>query len=314
VARSRTATGDAQLRLPVRGGLSARHAGCIEAPVLIDAPAERVENGDSSGRPSGPRHEEIRAGRPLAGAAAPIASTNSSSRRRFTLSSSCSRLAAGSPLRCAVPMRLQSLDRWLLPREDHFYDMLEELGRLAHDAAVALARFDSRPATEVRENVQIIEHAADDVVRRMEESLAKTFVTPIDREDLHRLTSELDDIVDLANLTARAFTLYHIERPTEPMRELMQKLVTVTGMIRDAVPKLRAHAYAQLIDSGRAVRQVEKEADVIYRSAISSLFREKHDDFRLLLSHKEALDDLEHAVDHCDNVADLLTNLAVKHG
>ena len=211
-------------------------------------------------------------------------------------------------------MGIQTFVRWLLPRDDHFYHKLEDLARLSHDAALALARFKDRPAPEVQEAVQKIEHAADDIVRRMEEALAKTFVTPIDREDLHRLTSELDDIVDLANLTARAFSLYNISQPTRPMIELMTKLVEVTAMIRDAVPHLRQHRYQDLIDEGRLVRQCEKEADTIYRAAISSLFRESHADFRLLLSQKEALDDLERAVDHCDNVADLLANLAVKHG
>jgi predicted phosphate transport protein (TIGR00153 family) len=211
-------------------------------------------------------------------------------------------------------MGFQSLVRWLLPRENHFYEMLEELGRMSHEAAVALSRFQDCPAAEVQDTVQGIEHAADDVVRRMEEALAKTFVTPIDREDLHRLTAELDDIVDLANLTARAFSLYNIDRPTGPMVALMQKLVAVTAMIRDMVPHLRQHRYTDLLDSGRKVRLIEKEADTIYRAAISSLFRESHSDFRKLLSQKEALDDLEHAVDHCDNVADLLANLAVKHG
>lgn len=211
-------------------------------------------------------------------------------------------------------MGFQSLVRWLLPREDHFYTMLEDLGRMAYDGAVALARFQERSGAEVQQNVQVIEHAADDIVRQMEEALARTFVTPIDREDLHRLTSELDDIVDHANLTARAFNLYNIDRPTGPMVELMNKLVAVTAMIRDAVPHLRKHRYAQLIDGGRKVRLIEKEADAIYRAAISSLFRESHADFRKLLSQKEALDDLERAVDHCDNVADLLSNLAIKHG
>ena len=211
-------------------------------------------------------------------------------------------------------MGFQAIVRWLLPREDHFYEMLEEMGRLAYDAAVALARFQDVGAAEIQRTVQTIEHAADDVVRRMAEALAKTFVTPIDREDLHRLTGELDDIIDHANLTARAFHLYNIERPSPAMVELMQKLVAVTALIRDAVPNLRKHDYDGLLGGGRKVRQFEKEADTVYRAAISALFREDHVDFRKLLAQKEALDDLERAIDHCDNVADLLANLAVKHG
>jgi predicted phosphate transport protein (TIGR00153 family) len=211
-------------------------------------------------------------------------------------------------------MALQSLIRWLLPREDHYYDMIEELGRLGHDAAIALAAFETTPAAQVQQNVQAIEHKADDVVRRMEDALARTFVTPLDREDLHRLTSELDDIIDLANLTARSYGLYNIEKPTPAMIELSKTLITCTQMIREAVPHLRTHKFGDLIDGGRKVRDLEKAGDTVYRNAISDLFKAPSIDFRDLLKQKEALDHLENAVDHCDNVADLLANMAVKHG
>lgn len=211
-------------------------------------------------------------------------------------------------------MALQSMIRWLLPREDHYYDMLEELGRLGLEAAQALAAFERTPAAEVQATVQAIEHRADDVVRRMEDALARTFVTPLDREDLHRLTSELDDIIDLANLTARSYGLYAIEKPTPAMIELSRQLIACTEMIRDTVPFLRSHRFSELIDGGRKVRELEKKADTIYRTAISELFKAPSIDFRDLLKQKEALDHLENAVDHCDNVADLLSNMAVKHG
>jgi uncharacterized protein len=209
---------------------------------------------------------------------------------------------------------LQELIRFILPREDHWYDMLEELGRLGHDASKALHAFKDTPASKVRESVQIIEHKADDVVRKMEDALARTFVTPLDREDLHRLTSQLDDIIDLCNLSARAFNLYHLEKPTPPMVQIMEKLEACTALISEAVPYLRKHHYAELLEVVRRVRTLEKEADTIYRQAISSLFSDSHPDFRELLRQKEALDDLEAAVDYCDGVADLLGNLAVKHG
>jgi predicted phosphate transport protein (TIGR00153 family) len=192
--------------------------------------------------------------------------------------------------------------------------MLEELARLSNEAAKALERFKDHPAAEVRQTVQTLEHQADDVVRRMEDALARTFVTPLDREDLHRLTSELDDIIDLTNLTARALQLYHVERPTEAMVAMMANLVAVTELIRNAVPRLRKKQFTELLDEGRRVRAMEKEADTIYRSAISNLFRMEQIDFRELLKQKEALDDVERAVDQCDTVADLLSNLAVKHG
>ena len=211
-------------------------------------------------------------------------------------------------------MSFQSVIRFLLPKEDHWYDMLEELARLTNEASTALASFKDKPASEVQAAVQVIEHKADDVVRRMEDALARTFVTPLDREDLHRLTAELDDIIDLMNLSARCFNLYHLQKPSPPMVQIMDKLHEATELIAAAVPRLRKHQYTELIDGGRRVRQIEKEADTIYRQAISDLFGDSHPDFRDLLRQKEALDDLEAAVDYCDNVADLLSNLAVKHG
>ncbi len=212
-------------------------------------------------------------------------------------------------------MALQDMIRWLLPREDHYYDMLEELAKLGHSASVELSKFGASPAAEITDSVQKLEHQADDVVRRMEDALARTFVTPLDREDLHKLCGQLDDIIDLTNLTARSFALYHIEKPTKAMTEIMVKLVDATTILRDEVPRLRKHEYTKLLEATREVRRVEKEADTIYRAAISQLFsQEVHQDFRDLLKQKEALDHLENAVDYCDNVADLLSNLAVKHG
>lgn len=209
---------------------------------------------------------------------------------------------------------LQSFVRFFLPREQHWYDMLEELARLGLEAAKALHTFKDQPASKVCDAVQAIEHRADDVVRKMEDALARTFVTPLDREDLHRLTGRLDDIIDLCNLSARAFNLYHLERPTPAMVQLMEKIEACTAIIAETVPLLRSHEYSNLLDGGRKVRAIEKEADSIYREAISQLFADQHPDFRDLLRQKEALDDLEAAVDYCDNVADLLSNLAVKHG
>ena len=209
---------------------------------------------------------------------------------------------------------LQGLVRFLLPREQHWYDMLEELGRLGLEASKALHTFKDQPASKVRESVQAIEHKADDVVRKMEDALARTFVTPLDREDLHKLSGELDDVVDLTNLAARAAVLYGVSRPTEPMQKLIDTLVSCTSVLKIALPKLRTHAYADLLDDGRKLRSLEKEADAVFRAAVSQLFKDPAVDAKVLLREKEVLEDLENAVDHCDDVAGTLANIAVKHG
>jgi uncharacterized protein Yka (UPF0111/DUF47 family) len=213
-------------------------------------------------------------------------------------------------------MALQAIVRWLLPREDHFYSLLESQADACHAAAMALLKSkdpSSRPE-DVRDAVQVIEHFADDLVRQMEDALARTFVTPLDREDLHKLSSELDDVIDLTNLAARASVLYGVSRPTEPMQKLMDTLVECTIVLKTALPKLRHHKYAELLEDGRKLRALEKEADGVFRAAVSQLFKDPAVDAKVLLREKEVLEDLENAVDHCDDVAGTLANIAVKHG
>jgi uncharacterized protein Yka (UPF0111/DUF47 family) len=98
------------------------------------------------------------------------------------------------------------------------------------------------------------------------------------------------------------------------MVQLMEKLEACTAILSQTVPLLRSHQYQNLFEGNRRLRNLEKEADAVYREAISGLFSDAQPDFRDLLKQKEALDDLERAVDYCDDVADLLANLAVKHG
>ena len=220
------------------------------------------------------------------------------------------------------PMSLNALLRLILPREDHFYDFLERQAEVADRASHSLARFrdGSAQAAAIRDEVQKIEHEGDHMVHEMEEALARTFVTPIDREDLQKLSSELDTVLDLMNGAIRACVMLGVDKPTQPMKELVKILVRSTEHIGTAVPKLRKHEYTDIVATARELRKIEKEADTIYREAVSDLFRihaEETDpglDPRILIREKTVLEDLENAVDSCDALADTLTNLAVKHG
>lgn len=212
-------------------------------------------------------------------------------------------------------MSLQSVVRWLVPREDHFYEFLESQAAAAHAGAVALSRFkDGVPATQVRDAVLEIEHEGDKIAHQMEEALAKTFVTPIDREDLHKLSTELDDILDLANGAIRAATLYGVLAPTEPMKKLMDILVKCTDVLRTAVPHLRKNRYAEITEATRAIRLLEKEGDTVFRDGVSALFHDAAIDAKQLLREKQVLEDLENALDACEQLGETLANLAVKHG
>lgn len=212
-------------------------------------------------------------------------------------------------------MSLQDVVRWFLPREDHFFTFLERQASSARRGAEAFAKFVPGVEIEgVQKEVQTLEHEGDKASHELEEALQKTFVTPIDREDLQRLSAELDDILDLTNNAARACALFGVHSPTPPMVELMGILVAATTDLEGAVPLLRKHEYATIIQACRGVRQHEKKADGVYRQALSALFRDDAKSAKDLLREKEVLDHLEAAIDHCEQVAHSLTNLAVKHG
>ncbi|MBK8168744.1 MAG: DUF47 family protein [Sandaracinaceae bacterium] len=213
-------------------------------------------------------------------------------------------------------MGIQNIVRWFLPKEDHFYDFLEKQAATAHEGAKALAGFSAPDANveSVRKAVQAFEHAGDKLVHEVEEALALTFVTPIDREDIQKLSAELDDILDLMNGAARAAVLFGVVRPSTAMTKLIAVLVRSTEVLAAALPLLRVHEYTKLIESTRVIRGFEKEGDIIFRDAISALFADPSVDAKVLLREKAVLEDLENALDHCDQLAATLTNLAIKHG
>jgi predicted phosphate transport protein (TIGR00153 family) len=212
-------------------------------------------------------------------------------------------------------MALQDVVRWFLPKEDHFFRFLEQQAVTAHKGAKALAEFKpGKHIDDVTAAVQLLEHEGDKVVHELEEALSKTFVTPIDREDLQQLSAELDDVLDLTNSAARACKLFGVTEPTTPMMQLIEILVKCTAELESVLPRLGKHDYAGLMQASRSIRQLEKDADGIFRSALSRLFHDAKVDAKELLREKEVLENLEHAIDRCERVAGTLANLSVKHG
>jgi hypothetical protein len=103
-------------------------------------------------------------------------------------------------------------------------------------------------------------------------------------------------------------------RPSDAMTKLMAVLVKATEVLKTAIPKLRKHAYGEVMKEVKVIKGLEKQGDQIYRDAVSALFRDASIDAKALLREKGVLEDLENAIDSCEDVAELLTNLSVKHG
>ncbi|MBK6513068.1 MAG: DUF47 family protein [Polyangiaceae bacterium] len=212
-------------------------------------------------------------------------------------------------------MALQDLVRLILPKEDHFYDLLEQQAKLAHEGAQALKKLaDGDTIASVRSEVHATEKRGDKVAHEVEDALAKTFVTPIDREDIHKLSSLLDDILDRAHATASAFDMFSIGEPSESARGLMALLVRMTERLERLMPCLRKHDWAGTREGTRELKKMEKEGDEIYRGAMRGLFSDASIDARSLIREKEVIELLEDACDTCEDVAEYLTNLSVKHG
>ncbi len=138
------------------------------------------------------------------------------------------------------------------------------------------------------------------------------------------MSSRLDDVLDRAYAAASAFVMYSIGTPSEPSIAFLDCLVRATKELKDGMPALRKHDFEEIRKRGRDVRAIEKEGDQIYRGAMKALFATNPDDqgpymgldidARALIREKEVLEILEEAVDNCEDVAEFLTNLAVKHG
>jgi uncharacterized protein Yka (UPF0111/DUF47 family) len=209
---------------------------------------------------------------------------------------------------------LNAFLRLIRPRAEHFYGFLEQQAQLALAGAKALEDITKPGAVpeQIRDRVRELEHQGDAQVHAMIDALSQTFVTPIDREDLQRLSKRIDDILDLINATGKACVTFGVEQPTPAMRLLIAKLVESTELVNQAVPKLRLHAYPEAIRICARVTISEKDGDVVYRDALSKLFHDPAIDAKTILREREVLDDLEKAINRCEQVADLITTVAVK--
>ena len=201
----------------------------------------------------------------------------------------------------------------LIPREEKFYDDFKLMAdQLRQGARLLEAMFAVDPpladkAIEIKE----VEHQCDFLTHEIIQRLNKTFVTPIDREDIHELAKTLDDVMDAIDNAAALIPLYRIDFIRPGARELTQVIIKQTDEIRAAVAALeqKKGVLAHAIE----INRLENEADRIHKHAIGQLFDEEKDPIAVI-KWKEIYDILEEATDACEDVANLLENVVVKHG
>lgn len=212
-------------------------------------------------------------------------------------------------------MSFQSVVRWLLPKDDKFFKLLEDHAAVVAEAAAAMVNLPitSDKAAAALEEVHIFEHRGDDLVRAVKLALEETFVTPLDREDIHTLSNRLDDIIDYLYYAAQVFVTYDVHHKTPAMQNLIVAIAEASAVIRDTLPFLRQHRYEKVAPARAEVVALERRGDDIFRSEMAALYKSAEVDAKELLRQQAVLKTLEDALDCCMDCADVLENIAIKH-
>lgn len=202
-----------------------------------------------------------------------------------------------------------------MPTEENFFELFDDIAQVLVEAAVCLHDLitDYQDVDEKTGALRDMEKRVDDATDGICHRLNVSFVTPIDREDIHGLASSMDDVLDYIEASADRMKLYGVERPREEAAELSAILVEGTKLIRStvsALPNLRD--IDSILDPCVEINVLENQADEVYRRALSRLFKEETRPLEVA-KWQEIFDRLEVATDRCEDVANVLESIVVKN-
>ena len=204
----------------------------------------------------------------------------------------------------------------LVPKEVVFFDLFERAAANANACAKelrqALDRLDD--VAERGKRIKDLEHVGDQLTHETIERLNTTFITPIDREDIHELICRLDDIVDLIDTAMNRIVLYKIKVATDDSRALSECLVHATGILVEMMPAMRNLKNTDWIrQKCRDVHTQENEGDRIEQHALANLFDNHGDDPMYVMKWKNIIEELEGATDRCEDVANIVEGIVLKN-
>ncbi|OGO24625.1 MAG: phosphate transport regulator [Chloroflexi bacterium RBG_16_51_9] len=204
----------------------------------------------------------------------------------------------------------------LMPREAKFFDLFEASAKNMVKAAQKLKELvDTWDNVEARvSELTELEHQGDTITHQIMEQLHRTFVTPFDREDIALLAHSLDDVTDFIHAAVDAMFLYKVGRPGQTAKELAAIIVQAATEVERAMPFLRRKGKLnQLLEPCVEINRLENVADEIYRSAIAGLFANTTVIIEVI-KWREIYEHMETATDRCEDVANVLEGVALKHG
>ncbi len=201
----------------------------------------------------------------------------------------------------------------LLPREEEFFDLFAEVASRSHEAAGHLLElFTGAPerVTYCAEAIKRLEHEADQVTHEVVNRLDRTFITPIDREDIHLLASDLDDVIDRIDAIARRAHVLKLGATPVGVKELCQIIQRITAEVLEGVKHLRKNK--DVLPHCTEAKRLEEEGDAIFLESLGRLFDEETDPIRLI-KWKEILDTLEQTIDEAEDVANDIESISIKN-
>jgi len=202
-----------------------------------------------------------------------------------------------------------------IPREEKFFDLFQASAQNMVEAAKKLKEMvDSWEHVEGRVGeITELEHQGDTITHEIMGRVHRTFVTPFDREDIVQLAHVLDDVVDFIHAAADAMLLYKVDRPGPRAKELADIIVQATEEVERVMPQLRKRiVLSQVLKRCVEINRLENVADRIYRSAMAELFADSTD-IAHIIKWREIYAHMESATDRCEDVADVLEGVALKH-
>lgn len=206
----------------------------------------------------------------------------------------------------------------LLPKEQIFFDLFEKAAENAYRGALKLVElmdaFGELPqrAREFKD----IEHEGDRITHELLERMNRTFITPLDREDIHELAGRLDDILDHMDSAVNRMMLYKFARPTDEARALAKCLERSTAILKEAMPRLRKLSSKKEVEALLKccvdVNTQENEGDRIHQHGLAALFENGPDPI-YVIKWKDVYQDLEAATDRCEDVANAIESIVLKN-
>lgn len=203
----------------------------------------------------------------------------------------------------------------ITPKDQEFYDLFDKISAGVVEGAQTLSVMleASGRSAEFSQKVKTIEHQTDQTVHALVAKLHKTFVTPIDRYDIHQLAVHLDNILDQAEAASSRIEMYCPGCVPPEARELAAVLLESTKLVKEMVNLLRRlKKPARILELTVEVKRLEDQADYLRRSTIARLFREETDPFELI-KWKDILEYLERATDCCEDVANIVEGIVLEN-